>query len=139
MTATSTGHSGTCPVVREEAHLGSAAMRKLMSAVVVTLMMAGLVIAAEGTITKVDLEGKKITIKEGDKETDYKISDKVKVTLVSGKKGEEKETEGKFSDWEGRLKRFKADSKFGNKLNFEATGGEITAVKIRAGGKKDKN
>jgi hypothetical protein len=114
-------------------------MRKLLSAVCVTMLMAGLVIAAEGTITKVDLDAKKITIKEGDKETEYKISDKVKVTLVTGKKGEEKETEGKFSDWEGRLKRFKADSKFGNKLNFEAKDGEITSVKIRGGGKKGKN
>ena len=114
-------------------------MRKLFCATVITFVMAGLVVAAEGTITKVDLEGKKITIKEGDKETEYKISENVKVTLLSGKKGEEKEKEGKYEDWERRLKNFKADSKFGNKLTFEAKGGAITAVTIRAGGGKKKD
>jgi hypothetical protein len=116
-------------------------MKKLLCASTVMLLMAGLVVAAEGTITKVDLENKKITIKEGDSEKEYTISDKVKVTLLVGKKDDTKEKEGKWEDWEGRLKRFKADSKFGNRLEFEATGSEITAVKIRAGrgGKKDKN
>jgi hypothetical protein len=108
-------------------------MRKLLSAVVITLVMAGLVVAAEGPITKVDLENKKITVKEGDKETEYKISESVKVTLITGKKGEEKESDGKYADWERRLKNFKADSKFGNKLTFEAKDGTITSVKIRAG------
>jgi hypothetical protein len=114
-------------------------MRKLLCSLAVTFLMAGIVIATEGTITKVNLDDNKITIKEGDKETEYKISKDVKVTLITGKKGEEKEVEGKFSDWEGRLKRFKADSKFGNKLNFEAKDGTITSVKIRGGGKKGKD
>jgi hypothetical protein len=111
-------------------------MRKLLCAVAVMFfMMAGLVVAAEGVITKVDLEGKKITIKEGDKETTYKFTDKVKVTIISGKKGEEKESEGKVEDWERRLKKFDPEGK-GNKLTFEAKEGEITSVKIR-GGKKN--
>ena len=38
-------------------------MRKLICALAVTFVMAGLVVAAEGTLTKVDLEGKKVTIK----------------------------------------------------------------------------
>jgi hypothetical protein len=111
-------------------------MRKLICALAVMFVMAGLVVAADGTLTKVDLEGKKVTIKEGDKETEYKFSDKVKVTVVSGKKGEEKETEGKYADFERRLKGFKADSKFGNKLSFEAKDGELVSVKVRGGGKK---
>jgi hypothetical protein len=110
-------------------------MRKLVMSLGIILFMAGLVIAAEGTITKVDLEGKKITVKEGDKETTYTISKDVKVTLVSGKKGEEKESEGKWDDWKARLEKFDPDSKFGNKLSFEAKGGMITSVKIRARGK----
>lgn len=109
-------------------------MRKLLCALAVTFVMAGLVVAAEGTITKVDLEGKKVTIKEGDKETEYKFSDKVKVTLLVGK--DAKEQEGKYEDFEGRLKRFKADAKFGNKITFEAKDGELSSVKIRGGGKK---
>jgi len=110
-------------------------MRKLLLSLGIMLFMAGLVIAAEGTITKVDLEGKKITVKEGDKETEYKFTDKVKVTLVTGKKGEEKEEDGKYEDFEKRLKNFKADSKRGNNITFEAKDGELTSVKIRGGGK----
>ncbi len=106
-------------------------MRKLIAALVVMFFMTGLVIATDGVITKVDLEGKKITVKEGDKENDYKFTDKVKVTLVTGKKGEEKETEGKYDDFEKQLKAFKADAKFGNKITFEAKDGELTEVKVR--------
>jgi hypothetical protein len=118
---------------------GVAPMRKLFSALAVMLFMAGLVLATDGTITKVDLENKKITLKEGDKETEYKFTDKVKVTLVTGKKGEEKESEGKYEDWEKQLKAFKADAKFGNKITFEAKDGEVTEVKVRMRGKKTKD
>jgi hypothetical protein len=114
-------------------------MRKLLSSVAVICLMAGLACAAEGTITKVDLDKKVITIKSDDAEKEYKIADKVKVTLLTGKKGSEVEKEGKWEDWEGRLKRFKADSKFGNRITFEAKEGEITAVTIRGGGKKKKD
>lgn len=105
-------------------------MRKLFCALVATLLVAGLVVAAEGTMTKVDVEKKEVTIKEGDKETTYKYTDKVKVTLLVGK--DAKAEEGKFEDFEKRLKGFKADSKFGNKINFEAKEGTITEVKIRS-------
>jgi hypothetical protein len=108
-------------------------MRKLMLSLGIMCFMAGLVIAAEGTITKVDVDKKEVTIKEGDKETTYKYTDKVKVTLVSGKKGEEKEEDGKYEDFEKRLKNFKADSKRGNNITFEAKDGTLTSVKIRAG------
>lgn len=111
-------------------------MRKLFMAVGIVLFMASLVIAAEGTITKVDLEGKKITIKEGDQENEYKFTDKLKVTLVTGKKGEEKETEGKYEDFERVLKNVKADSKRGTKITFEAKNGELTSVKMRGRGGK---
>lgn len=110
-------------------------MRKLLLSLGIMCFMAGLVIAAEGTITKVDTDKKEITVKEGDKETTYKYTDKVKVTLVTGKQGEEKETEGKYEDFENRLKKFNPDSKRGNKITFESKEGTITSVKIRAGGK----
>ena len=99
------------------------------------LFGACLVVAADGTITKVNLDKKEVTIKEGDKETTYTISDKVKVTLLTGKKGEEKESEGKWEDWKMRLEKFNPDSKRGNKLTFEAKDGKITEVKIRGRGK----
>lgn len=112
-------------------------MRKLLMSLVAVAFMAGLVVAAEGTMTKVDLEKKEITVKDkDDKETTLKFSDKVKVVLVSGKKGEEKETDGKFEDFEKRLKEFKPDAKRGGRLTYEAKDGTITSVKIRTGGGK---
>lgn len=111
-------------------------MRKLLFSLATMVFMAGVVIAAEGTMTKVDLDKKEITVKEGDKENTYKFDDKVKVTLVTGKKGEEKESEGKYADFETRLKNFKADAKGGNRLVFESKDGKLTEVKIRSGGKK---
>ncbi|MCE9568325.1 MAG: hypothetical protein K8U57_40510 [Planctomycetes bacterium] len=105
-------------------------MRKTLCALFALLFMAGIVVAAEVTMTKVDVEKKEITVKEGDKEATYKYTDKVKVTLLVGKDATEKE--GKFEDFEKRLKDFKADAKFGNKINIETKDGEITSVKMRS-------
>ena len=111
-------------------------MRKLFFAAATMLFMAGLVIAAEGTMTKVDTEKKEIVVKDGDKEVTLKYTDKVKVTLVTfGKDKKSEEKEGKFEDFENRLKRFKADAKFGNKLTYEAKDGTITEVKVTSFGK----
>jgi hypothetical protein len=94
------------------------------------LLMAGLVIAAEGTISKVDLDKKTVTIKDGDKDNDYKFDDKVKVTIAPGKakggKGQAKE--GTYADFEKALK-------VGEKLTFEAKDGMLTEVKITPVGK----
>ncbi len=110
-------------------------MRKLFFAVATMLFMAGLVIAAEGTMTKVDTDKKEIVVKDGDKEVTLKYTDKVKVTLVTvGKDKKSEEKEGKFEDFEKRLKAFKADAKFGNKLTYEAKDGTITEVKVRSFG-----
>jgi len=108
-------------------------MRKLLCALVAFLVMGGIVVAAEVTVTKVDAEKKEVTVKEGDKEATYKYTDKVKVTLLVGKDATEKE--GKFEDFEKRMKDFKPDAKFGNKLNIETKDGEITSVKFRSRGK----
>jgi hypothetical protein len=111
-------------------------MRKWLGPVVVMLLMAGLVVAAEGTISKFDLDKKTVTIKEGDKDNDYKFTDKVKVTIAAGKakggKGQPKE--GTYADFEKALK-------VGEKLTFEAKDGVLTEVKIASKGKgkgKDK-
>ncbi len=112
-------------------------MRKFALAVATMLFMTGLVIATEGVITKVDTEAKTVSIKVGEDVKDYKYTDKVAVTLLTGKDGEKKE--GKFEDLEKRFKAFKADSKFGNKITFEAEGDKITSVTMRAAGKKKTN
>ncbi|WP_439626705.1 hypothetical protein [Gemmata sp.] len=99
-------------------------MRKLMSAVVVLFLMAGLVAAAEVMVVKYDKEKKEVTVKEGDKEATYTISDKTKV-MVGDK-------EGKLEDLEKRL-----TSKVANKMKLDITTdkGAITEVKLK-GGKK---
>ena len=113
-------------------------MRKLLSAFAVVCLMAGVMVAAEGTIAKVDLEKKEIVVKEGDKENTYKFTDKVKVTLTSkDKDGNEKSVEGKYEDFEKRLKAFKPDDKKGGRLVFEAKDGELTEVKLRTRGGKN--
>lgn len=105
-------------------------MRKLFGPVCVMFLMAGLVIAAEGTISKVDLDKKTVTVKEGDKDNDYKFDDKVKVSITGGKakggKGQAKE--GTYADFEKALK-------VGEKLTFEAKDGMLTEVKITGMGK----
>jgi hypothetical protein len=105
-------------------------MRKLLGTLGVMLLMAGLLVAAEGTISKVDLDNKTVTIKEGDKDNDYKFDDKVKVTIAAGKgkggKGQPKE--GTYADFEKALK-------VGEKLTFEAKDGMLTEVKIAGKGK----
>lgn len=105
-------------------------MRKWLGPVGVMFLMAGLVVAAEGTISKVDLDKKTVTIKEGDKDNEYKFNDKVKVTVAGGKakggKGQAKE--GTYADFEKALK-------VGEKLTFEAKDGVLTEVKITGMGK----
>lgn len=53
-------------------------MRKLMAALVAFCFTVGLAVAAEVTFVKYDDATKTLTVKEGDKETSYKIGDKVK-------------------------------------------------------------
>jgi hypothetical protein len=100
-------------------------MRKLLSAMVVLFLLAGVTIGAEMTIVKFDKDAKKVTVKEGDKEATYTVSDKTKVTIVD-KDG--KETPGKID----RLAKL---PKGGLKVDATVEKDEITEIKIK-GGKK---
>lgn len=51
-------------------------MRKLMLSVCALFCSIGLVLAGEVTFVKFDKEKKEITVKDGDKESTYKITDK---------------------------------------------------------------
>ena len=53
-------------------------MRKLLCALATVAFMAGLVVAAEVTVVKYDKDKNEITVKEGEKEATYKLTDKVK-------------------------------------------------------------
>jgi len=111
-------------------------MRKLICALAVMFAMAGLVVAAEFTVSKYDPDKKEVTGKEkdSDKEVTYKLSDKTKYTLVD-KDGNG--TDGKFEDVEKRLKNVKPDSKRPLKLEITVEKETITEVKYKAG--KGKN
>ena len=54
-------------------------MRKLLMTLACMLLMAGLVVAAEVTLVKYDREKKEVTVKEGDVEKTYRLTDKTKV------------------------------------------------------------
>jgi hypothetical protein len=95
-------------------------MRKLMSAVVALFLMAGLVAAAEVMVVKYDKEKKAVTVKEGDKEATYTLSDKTKVTV-----GKE---EKKLEDVEKRLAK-------GAKIDITTEKDAVTELKLK-GGKK---
>jgi hypothetical protein len=104
-------------------------MRKLLLAVVCLCFITGLALAAEVTVVKYDKDAKKLTVKEGDAEKTYKITDKTKVS-VTGKDGTAKE--GKFENLE---KMLTSDKAAGRKLDITTSGDEITEVKMK-GGKK---
>jgi hypothetical protein len=106
-------------------------MTKWLGPVGVMFLMAGVVGAAEGTISKVDLEMKTVTVKEGDKDNDYQFNDKVKVTAAAGGRGKG----GKGQAKEGTYADFEKSLKVGEKLTFEAKDGALTEVKITGMGK----
>jgi hypothetical protein len=108
-------------------------MRKMLMALLVMFFMAGLVVAATGIVTKVD--GKKVTIKEGDKETEYTVGDKTtfKTTDFKG----ENPKDATLADLEKAAKRKnKKGDVTGAKVEFEASGTTLKSVTWKAGGKK---
>jgi hypothetical protein len=109
-------------------------MRKLLLSLATMFLMAGLVYAVEVSVVSYNAEKKEVTVKEGDKEVTYKVTDKVKVTLVVDKDGNTKE--GKFEDFEARLKRKGGGGKGGGKIDITVKDNTITEAKFRAGGKK---
>ncbi|MFO0824226.1 MAG: hypothetical protein U0792_14125 [Gemmataceae bacterium] len=100
-------------------------MRKLLSAVVVLFLLAGVTIGAEMTIVKFDKGANKVTVKEGDKEATYTVSDKTKVVMVD-KAGKETPSS---------LDKLAKLPKGGLKVDATVEKEEITEIKIK-GGKK---
>jgi hypothetical protein len=109
-------------------------MRKMLMALLVMFLMAGLVVAATGIVTKVD--GKKVTIKEGDKETEYTVNDKTTYKTTDFKGGNEKEAT--LADLGKAAKRKNKKGETGSKVEFEADGTTLKSVTWKAGGKKKK-
>jgi len=105
-------------------------MRKLLLSLACLLFMAGLVVAAEVTLVKFDKDKGTLTVKDGDKETTYKVSDKVKYTYTD-KDGNAKEAKTEV------IERVLGSDKAAGKLKLDITTDKdtVTEVKIK-GGKK---
>ena len=100
-------------------------MRKFVLSLFAMFFMAGLAIAAEGFMTKVDVDKKEVTIDD----KVYTIDDKT--TIKS--KGK---TEAKDSDIKALAKaaeRKDKDGKVGAKVTFEAKEKVLTSVEFRGG------
>jgi hypothetical protein len=106
-------------------------MRKLLMAVLCVVFMAGIVVAAEVTLVKFDKDKKEVTVKEGDKEVTYKLTDKTKFSAKQ--KGEAKDLS--YDDAAKRLGSDKAAGKA--KLDITTDKDTITEVKFMGG--KGKN
>ena len=106
-------------------------MRKLLLALVCLFSMAGLVVAAEVTMMKFDKETKKMTVKEGDDEKVYKVTDKTKFS------SKDKDGNVKESTYE-QVEKLLSNEKLAGKLKFDITvkDGEITEATFKRGKKK---
>jgi hypothetical protein len=109
-------------------------MRKMFLAFCVMFFMAGLVVAANGIVKKVD--GQNVTIQEGDKETVYKANDKTtyKTTDFKG----ENAKDATIADLEKAAKRKDKKGNVGAKVEFDHDGTTLKSVTWKAGGKKKK-
>lgn len=101
-------------------------MRKLLLSLACLFFMAGLVVAAEVTLVKFDKEKKEVTVKEGDAEKTYKISDKTKFSST------DKDGNAKEISYEDALKGL-SNPKAEGKMKFDITvkDGEITEAKMK--------
>jgi hypothetical protein len=104
-------------------------MRKLLTALTIMFFMAGLVIAAEVTVTGYDKDKKALTVKDGDAEKTYTIGDGAKITKTD-KDGNA--TEVKFEDFEKRLSE-KAVKSGKLKLDIKTADGKITEISYKGG------
>jgi len=62
--------------------IGVLTMRKFLLSLSCLLLLAGVTYAADAVFVKFDSEKKELTVKEGDKDNVYKITDKTKVSIV---------------------------------------------------------
>ena len=101
-------------------------MRKIVLSALSLILTAGLVLAA--TVNLVSFDGKELKVKDGDKETTYKVTDKT--VFKAGDKD---------VPLDAATKRLSSDKAKGSKLEITTDGDKVTEVKMAAGKKKDKN
>ncbi|QEL16336.1 hypothetical protein [Limnoglobus roseus] len=101
-------------------------MRKLLLALSALAVTVGFTIASEVSFVKYDADKKELTVKEGDKEATYKVTDETKV-----KRGE------KDAKLENVLKHFSEKAKAGDAFELTADKDKKTVSEIKLkGGKK---
>jgi len=100
-------------------------MRKFLLSAVCVLFLAGVTFAVEAIFVKFDGEKKTLTVKEGDKENTYKLTDKTKVSILD-KDGNAKEAEVKV------LSKAKEGK---TKLDITTEKDTVTEVKVKLGKK----
>ena len=102
-------------------------MRKLLLSAVAVLVMAGLVVAAEVTLVKFDKGSKEVTVKDGENQKVYKITDKTKFLAV------DKSGEAKALSYDDAVKGL-GHPKAEGRLKFDVTvkDGAITEARMKA-------
>lgn len=98
-------------------------MRKIVLSTLAFIFTVGLALAGEVEFVKFDKEKKELTVKEGDKEATYKITDDTKV-----KRGD------KDAKLDNILKYFDEKAKAG--VKFEITTKDKAVTEIKLAGKK---
>jgi hypothetical protein len=100
-------------------------MRKLLMSFGCLLFMTGLVLAAEVTLVKYDGDKKEVTVKEGDVEKTYKITDETRVYVLKDGKLENSTRDTAI--------KILSNEKAKGKLKFEITSDKdhITELKLK--------
>ena len=98
-------------------------MRKLLLSLALMLLMAGLVIASEVTLVKYDGEKKAVTVKEGDVEKTYRLTDKTKVVVLKNGKAEDSTVDTAI--------KLLSNGKAKGKLKFEITTDKDTISELK--------
>ena len=111
-------------------------MRKLLGTLAVAVALCVSAVVADeikGKITKVDADGKKITVTVDGKDTEYTVSDDCKMPKTKGKDGTEKAMSlkglSRAVDKVGGVKATVTTEKKGGKET-------VTEIKMERGGKK---
>jgi len=104
-------------------------VRKVLAAVFGLLVTAGLLMAGEVILVRYDKDKKEVTVKDGDKEKTYKITDKTTVYLPN-KDGDIQEV--RF-DKDGRAEQRFSNTKAAGKLRLwiDTEKDTVTSIKFR--------
>jgi hypothetical protein len=105
-------------------------MRKLLSAFLCVVFMAGIVVAAEVTLVKFDAKTKEVTVKDGEKEVTYKVTAKTKISTAT--KDGAKDLE--YSAFE---KMATGEKAAGRKMDITTDKDTVTEIKLKGRGKKN--